>query len=104
MRDDIAEKLADKSEAGLLAIKTALRDVYGGIDGIADEVAVSVNNTVYVVDSGREKGTITCRVVEKILIEDNETREEFVRMVNHDALSKGSISDGLSKSPQCLTA
>ena len=146
VRDDIAEKLADKSEAGLIPrfikavngentldnadnaeyneddaqyayyptrrrprylsnisdatlkdIKWALRDVYGDVqNAIADEIAVEVDGIVYIVDSGRSDGAITARPVEKIIIADEEARQEFIRRTNYDALSKGSVSDGLS--------
>jgi len=55
-----------------------------------------LGNTVYVVDSGRENGKITCRAIEKIIINDKDSREEYIRRTNYDALSKGCISDGLS--------
>ena len=74
-----------------------LRDVYGDVEtAVADEVAVALGNTVYVVDSGREEGKITCRAIDKVVIEDQTLREEYIRRKNHDALSKGYISDGLS--------
>lgn len=144
VRDDIAEKLADKSEAGLIPrfikavngentldnadnagynedetqysytpttrkhryinisqstrrdLLAELRTVYGGVDGIADEIAVAIGNSVYLVDSGRENGKITFQAIDKIIIADKDTREEYIRRANYDALSKGYISDGLS--------
>jgi hypothetical protein len=71
--------------------------VYGDVKtAVADEVAVALGNTVYIVDSGRENGRITCWAIDKIVIEDQALRKEYIRRKNYDALSKGYISDGLS--------
>ncbi len=85
------------SQETLRDIMWELRDVYGDVKtAVADEVAVALGNTVYVVDSGRENGKITCRAIEKIIINDKDFREEYIRRTNYDALSKGCVSDGLS--------
>ena len=78
-------------------IRGKLTKLYDGIsDGIADGIAIENGNTIYIVDSGKDNGEISFGVRKQIKISDSETRLEYLRRTNNDAVSKGHISDGLS--------
>ena len=74
-----------------------LKKLYGDMEsGIADEIAIVKDNTVYIVDSGKENGKIQMGIREKLSFSDADLIEEYVRRTNNDAVSKGRVSDGLS--------
>ena len=78
-------------------IKEQLKKLYGNMEnGVADEIAIARGETVFIVDSGREDGTITFGVRKAKTISDKALRENFIRSTNNDAVSKGNVSDELS--------
>ena len=86
-----------KIESNVLRhIKIELDKIYGVEDGIADEMAIEYGDDVYIVDSGKENGTVTFGIRRKKKISDAKLRFEFIRRTNNDSISKGYISDELS--------
>ena len=78
------------------AIRSRLYELYRGVgNSIANAIAVEDGNTVYIVDSGKEKGKIRFGVKEEIEIVDEVLRAEYVRRKNDRAVSNGCVSDGL---------
>lgn len=78
-------------------IRIELKKIYGNSDGVADGIAIEHGNDVYIVDSGRENGSITFGIRKKIRITRADLRADFIRRKNNDAVSNGYISDGLSQ-------
>ena len=79
------------------AIRKKLNDLYQGIDdAVADGIAIENGDTIYVVDSGRENGSITFGIRRKKRIIDARLRIKFIRSKNNDAVSNGYVSDELS--------
>jgi hypothetical protein len=79
-------------------IRQELQKLYFGIDdGIANGIAVEYGNKVYITDSGNENGILKFGVHKDTVyvIEDEQTRKEFIRRKNNDAVSKERVSDGL---------
>ena len=77
-------------------IKSKLKKIYNGEDGIADGIAIAYGEDVYIVDSGRENGETTFGIRKRLKISDAKFRTEFIRSTNNDAVSKGNVSDELS--------
>lgn len=78
-------------------IKKELERLYGEFDNmVADGIAISKGDKVYVVDSGKENGEVSFGVRKIRTVSDSENREKFIRRVNDDAVANGYISDGLS--------
>lgn len=78
-------------------IRSELSKIYGDVDSaIADGVAIAKDDTIYIVDSGRENGRIDFGVRKSITINDKQLRAEFLRRTNSDAIRKGYVSDELS--------
>ena len=72
--------------------------LYRGIDdGIADDIAIDIGNTVYIVDSGKDRGNISFGVSEMFEFDDEKYKADFVRSRNDDTISKMHISDELSE-------
>ena len=78
-------------------IRSELKKIYGNSDGVADGIAIEHGNDVYIVDSGRENGSITFGIRKRIRITRADLRADFIRRKNNDAVSNGYISDGLSQ-------
>ncbi|MCI5676868.1 MAG: hypothetical protein MR343_05480 [Clostridia bacterium] len=78
-------------------IRSELKKIYGNSDGVADGIAIEHGNDVYIVDSGRENGSITFGIRRKKRIPDAKFRTDFIRENNNDAVSKGYVSDALSQ-------
>lgn len=78
-------------------IRSELKKIYGNSDGVADGIAIEHGNDVYIVDSGRENGSVTFGIRRKKRILDANLRADFIRRENNDAVSNGYISDGLSQ-------
>lgn len=84
-------------EDNIRHIRQELNKIYEGVeDGIADGVAIEKNNTVYVVDSGKESGKIRFGIRARYEIANNELRAEFTRRINNESISKGYIGNELS--------
>lgn len=80
-------------------IRKELEALYDGFDNmVADGIAISKGDKVYVVDSGKENGEVSFGVRKIKTISDTKTREKAIRRTNDDAISKGFVSDGLSQS------
>jgi hypothetical protein len=78
-------------------LKYELVKIYAEADNsVADEIAISRGEKVYIIDSGKENGKINFGVREIVSISDSKLRAEFIRRRNNESLSKGYISDGLS--------
>lgn len=78
------------------AIRRKLSDIYQGIDdAIADGIAIENDNTIYVVDSGKDNGEIRFGIRLKIEIDDNTLRKQRLVVINDRAISKGFISSEL---------
>ncbi|MBO5379912.1 MAG: hypothetical protein J6A90_06275 [Clostridia bacterium] len=83
-------------QANISTIRNALtRLFFGTNDVIANSFAIESGNCVYIVDSAKTNGKIEFGVFEKIEIDDDLLRKEYVRRKNDDAISKGYISDEL---------
>ena len=78
-------------------IRGELKKIYSNSDGVADGIAIEHGNDVYIVDSGRENGSITFGIRRKKRIPDAKFRTDFIRENNNDAVSKGYVSDALSQ-------
>ena len=79
-------------------IKDELKKLYSETEsGVATEIAVEVGDSVYIVDSGKENGKINLGISKELYFEDASLRSEFIRRNNYDAVSKGCVSDGLSR-------
>mgnify|MGYP006956189624 FL=1 len=78
-------------------IRSELKKIYSNSDGVADGIAIEHGNDVYIVDSGRENGSITFGIRRKKRIPDAKFRTDFIRENNNDAVSKGYVSDALSQ-------
>lgn len=78
-------------------IRSRLNQIYEGAgDSVADGIAIENGNIVYIVDSGKENGSIRFGVRKQLTISDDKLRVEFIRRANNDAVSKGYVSDELS--------
>ena len=66
-------------------------------DGIANNIAVEKDDVVYIVDSGADDWLATFGVREIIRFTDRKLQSEYVRRINDESVSKGYISDGLSR-------
>ena len=78
-------------------IKDQLRKIYEDLEsGIADEIAIAKDDTVYIIDSGKENGKIQMGIRKKFVLSNADLREEYIRRINNDAVSKGRVSDELS--------
>ena len=81
----------------LAAIRRQLSKLYEEAgNSIANGIAIENGSMVFIVDSGKEDGTIRFGVRGKIKISDGEFRAEYIRRANDEAVSNGYISDGLS--------
>ncbi len=78
-------------------IRREVWNLYSGIEsGVADGIAINIDNSIYVLDTSKDDGEI-CFAVRKVLIADDESLAmEVIRRINNDAISKRYISDGLS--------
>lgn len=77
-------------------INRELRKLYYGIkDGIADGIAIANGDTVFIIDSGKDKGEIDFGVRRMKTIQEAALREEFIRSENDDTISKGYVSNEL---------
>lgn len=84
-------------EDNIRHIRQELNKLYEGVeDGIADGVAIEKNNTVYVVDSGKENGKIRFGIRARYEIANSKLRAEFTRRINNESISKGYIGNELS--------
>lgn len=71
-------------------------DLYRGVsDGIADGIAIENDNTVYIVDSGKDNGKLDFGVRMQRTINDARLRRDFIRRTNDNTVSNGNISDEL---------
>lgn len=78
-------------------LKQQLYDLYEGMEeGIANGVALSIEDTVFIADTGISKGEISFGIRKMKKFSDKHLREEYIRRTNNDSISKGYISDGLS--------
>ena len=78
-------------------IRSELSKIFDGVeDGIADGIAIERGSTVYIVDAGKGSEGISFGVRGIRVFTDSRLREECIRRINDDAVSKGYISDGLS--------
>ncbi len=78
-------------------IRSELKKLYGDIEnGVADGIAIAREDSVFIVDSGKENGEITFGIRKVTRIENDDLRAEYVRRTNDESVSKGYISDGLS--------
>jgi len=77
-------------------IRAKLAERYDGQDGVADDIAIAIGETVYIVDSGCEDGEITFGARKRKTISDRNLKEDYARSSNNDALSKGHVSNELS--------
>ena len=77
-------------------IKRRLISLYSGIlNGVADGIAISRGNNVFIVDSGKEYGEISFGVRRVRKISNPQILEEFIRSTNNDTVSKGYVSNEL---------
>lgn len=70
---------------------------YGISDGLADGIAIEYGETIYIIDSGKNNGILDFGVREKLIIEDESLRKEYIRDKNDDSISKGHVDDELSE-------
>lgn len=82
-------------EEAVRHIRMELEKLYASDDGVADGLAIEYEGTVYIVDSGREKGKLTFGIRRRKKASAR-LRNEFIRSTNNDAVSKGYVSDELS--------
>ena len=72
------------------AIRKELIRIYSGLtDGIADDLAIAIEKTIYIVDSGKEKGKIDFGVKKKFVISDDLKRENYIRRINQESYDNG---------------
>lgn len=72
------------------AIRRKLFDIYQGIDdAIADGIAIENDNTIYVVDSGKDNGEIRFGIRRIITIKDSDRRERYIKNINKESAENG---------------
>ena len=77
------------------------RTLYKGVgNSIATQTAVAVGDTVYIVDSGKEDGVVRVGFRKIQVIEDVESRNEFIKEKLHDAIRNDQVSDEISQKYQ----
>ncbi len=78
--------------ADINAIHKQLYKLYAGVDSaFADGIAIEVENTVYIIDSGKENGKISFGIRKYSKIKDDELRKEWVKKINDNGISEGYI-------------
>ena len=78
-------------------IKRELSKIYNGFDDcVADGIAIENDNTIYVVDSGKENGELRFGIRNTIKISDETLRKERMVKINDRAIQDGFISEQLS--------
>ena len=70
-------------------IKTELRKIYNNEDGVADGVAIEYGNNIYIVDSGRENGSISFGVRKKITVSNDAKRSIYIQEINKESAKNG---------------
>ncbi len=77
-------------------IRSQLSKLYEGVgDSVADGIAIERDNTIYIVDSGKENGEIRFGIRKRINLNDTELRQKSLEDINDRAISKGFVSDEL---------
>ena len=71
-------------------IKRQLSKLYSGIEGgVADNIAIEIDNTVYVVDTGNQNGEISVGFLRKRTIKEDEKRRRYAREINQESYDRG---------------
>ena len=82
----------------LASIRSELLSLYEGIsDGIADDIAVSHGEYVYVVDSAKDNSQVNFGITRYKEILDASLRTDTIRSINDDAVRNGHVSAELSE-------
>ena len=90
-------KYVDISDSERAQLLEKIKPIYGEENGVADGLAVNLGLTVYVVDSGKEKGDINFQVRKKVEFVHEVLLKKYMEGRNNDAVRKGLISDGIVK-------
>ncbi|MBO7169847.1 MAG: hypothetical protein J6W28_01565 [Clostridia bacterium] len=80
------------------SLRSQLKKLYAGEDGIADDLAIAVENTIYGVDSAMDEGKLSFGVYEIINVSDDYDIQEAVRRFNHESSREGEFSRQVSDS------
>ena len=78
-------------------IRSVLKGLYDGVDGIADGIAIENGKSLFVIDTGRDNGEITFGVKKRLTIEDDKMRKERMLEINDGAISNGDVSVHISE-------
>lgn len=80
------------------SLRSQLKNLYAGEDGIADDLALVVGNTIYYTDSGMDEGNLSFGVYKIINAPDDYDVQDAVRRLNYESWRESKFSRQVSDS------
>ena len=78
-------------------LRKEVKRLFNGVNGIANDIGLSIENDIYYCDCRNEDGDIYLGVYRKATVEDKKIRYQNLEDINERAISKGYVCDEVSK-------